>query len=156
MGEWFVMNQGHEHGPYSLDDLRGLVRAGAFAADARAWTEGMADWLPVASAVSAPEPPALADVVRQPLSYAEPVRRSHGIFIRYKEKVGRRSFTSIMVVGVWTALLLLVSVFRWIEESGVTLSRLLLYSDGIWLWAIVAVPFGLLAVVTIDDRSPPS
>jgi hypothetical protein len=42
-----ISRAGEQFGPYSEEDLRGYVGSGQVLPDDLAWTEGMADWLPV-------------------------------------------------------------------------------------------------------------
>ena len=42
---WFFARFGQQHGPMTLDDLRGQAAAGAFQREDLVWREGMADWL---------------------------------------------------------------------------------------------------------------
>lgn len=59
---WIGQN-GKQYGPYSEAQIRQWLREGKFAADAVAWREGMADWVPLATlfppqaAPPAPPPP---------------------------------------------------------------------------------------------------
>ncbi len=47
MSSYMISRTGEQFGPYSEEDLRGYLGSGQVLPDDLAWTEGMADWLPV-------------------------------------------------------------------------------------------------------------
>jgi membrane protease subunit (stomatin/prohibitin family) len=61
---WHLVQGGQATGPYTLDQLAGLVQAGALRPDTFVWTAGMASWSPAAQVpqltplFGAPTPPA--------------------------------------------------------------------------------------------------
>ncbi len=67
MSSYMISRAGEQFGPYSEEDLRGYVGSGQVLPDDLAWTEGMADWLPVSQIFPigtrssvAPPPPAFS------------------------------------------------------------------------------------------------
>ena len=65
MSSYMISRAGEQFGPYSEADLRGYIGSGQVLPDDLAWTEGMADWLPVSQIFPAgvknpvaPPPPA--------------------------------------------------------------------------------------------------
>jgi hypothetical protein len=56
---WYYAKNGAQHGPVSLEDMKSRIAMGEVSGTDLAWSEGMSDWMPVASiAELKPEPPA--------------------------------------------------------------------------------------------------
>lgn len=61
---WYYLQEGIQHGPTTLDEIRALISSGRLRADALVWREGMATWAAAntvaefAGAVPPPPPPA--------------------------------------------------------------------------------------------------
>ncbi len=74
--EWRIALKGEQRGPYTLDQVRGMIAEGRLPSDALVWRPGMANWMPwagVPELVAARHEPALGAT---PVPPAAPVGRT--------------------------------------------------------------------------------
>lgn len=54
MSRWYYKDDGADAGPFTLDEMRGLIAQGSVMPGTIVWTRGMADWLPAGRTELAP------------------------------------------------------------------------------------------------------
>jgi TM2 domain-containing membrane protein YozV len=55
--QWFVMKNGQQSGPYTVEQLREMLGTVQLASTDHVWREGMAGWLPISAALATTPPP---------------------------------------------------------------------------------------------------
>ncbi len=55
--QWFVMKNGQQSGPYTVEQLREKLGTLELASTDHVWREGMAGWLPISAALATTPPP---------------------------------------------------------------------------------------------------
>jgi hypothetical protein len=105
-GQWTISDNGQQLGPYSLDQVKQMIREGRMPSGALVWTPGMAEWKPWQQA---PE----FELMGSGGGWTGPLRQaSKGQIIDYL--VFRRMILPIMIqVTFWLGLLGLV--FGWFD-----------------------------------------
>jgi len=77
MNYWIARGT-QKHGPYSLEDVRGMLGAGSIAPGDLAWKDGMPQWLPVGQVLATQ--PAAAGGAPPPYGYAPPQQVAQPVY----------------------------------------------------------------------------
>lgn len=170
-----VFAEGKQSGPYSVSQLENLQKNGELPVAALVWTEGMADWQPLASVLPMPAPrPAMPPIMRNvpPASApSTPAARegdytfmliAHILMGVWLFTGGLSSIVAVIMAYVKrpdVAGTFLESHCKWIIETfwwtfgitivGAILSPFLIGLPilfGIWVWSIYRVVMGALRI----------
>ena len=154
---WFYVQAGERRGPVLEAELLALVRSGAVARDALAWTEGMATWQPLqatrlagALVPTPPTPPPPAAATFPPIQQ-EPVaeRKSRIAYILLAVLVGfgvHNFYAGYMQRGVLQLVLWCTGLAGTVVCCGVGAPLIV----GVWIWGIVEA-----CTVALDARGAP-
>ena len=163
-----------QRGPYSVSQLENLRRNGEFSAEALVWTEGMSDWQPIATVLTAPALPEVTPAAPVAVAVvAQNVKESdYTYFLIAHILIGVALFTGGIsgIVGVVMAYIkrddvrgtYLESHAKWIAETfwwsfwlsivGAVLTFVLVGFPvlfAVWVWSIYRVVMG---AVRISER----
>jgi hypothetical protein len=156
---WYVSDAGQEYGPYTQQEIAGLVAGGQVSVAALVWREGLAAWFPVAGILAPAYVPTVAAPAYVPPSYQAPKRR-----LTYFQRCGTRCVIFQFICLGWTAMIgcwafaTMMNIahqqrtdpqFMYDSEAaGLALGMSWFCLFGAWL--LVGLPTGIAAIATYE------
>jgi uncharacterized membrane protein YhaH (DUF805 family) len=104
-GQWHYTDQGGQKGPFSVEQMAALARAGTLRGDTMVWSAGMAGWVPLAQSPLAgqlgvpPSPPG-ASSPADPNAFWGAVRACMAKYAGFTGRARRPEFWWFMLFGV--------------------------------------------------------
>lgn len=104
-GQWHYTDQGGQKGPFSVEQMAALVRAGTVRGDTMVWSAGMAGWVPLSASPLAgqlgvpPAPPGAA-AAASPDSFAGAIQACFAQYATFRGRARRPEFWWFMLFGL--------------------------------------------------------
>lgn len=148
MNAYYIYQNDQQHGPFAMDQLKGMLESGTLQETDLCWNEGMTDWQPVATALPGLLVASPRTVVLPPIPPSTTIGTPHS----QRGGIGRASFGAILLALCGTLALLSYLPNRNagaekladLAVSGVFLIfiTLRLYNTGhtLWIMLMVLVP----------------
>lgn len=171
---WYIFENGEQSGPFSQADLRMFLSQGSITNAAMVWRDGLAEWISIGKIVPpqirAPQAPAPPDPIDY---YIKKAVKAKGFFVKYKQRVGLRSFIFQCIFAGWTtaAIALWISFNisalgsaakrsyypvgseeRTAEDAGKALGVGAGWCCVFGGWAVIGIPVGIAALATLENK----
>jgi hypothetical protein len=116
--EWRIAVKGEQRGPFTLDQVRGMVAEGRLPPDTLVWRPGMANWAPMASV-----PELAAPVSRSPAPEATPAPAAGAATVEAAAPSGPTPLADFLAFRTMLTPVL-IKVLFWIGIAGCVIAGL--------------------------------
>lgn len=106
MTQLYLLVNGEQRGPYSLEQLRAMYLAGAVTSDAFYWQEGLAEWLPIDELFAPP-------IIDQPSTYPAETEQT----ARVEQPKKTPYLTLLVLVGIAACIIIGFYLFNKYQEN---------------------------------------